>query len=496
LTTLFEFDRPRPASFKLALGNAPDFECAEIVRCIPGKRLVCRGTWNSQAVYAKLFIGEGAGRYAERDANGVRALIGANITTPPLLFTGTIEKCAIAEGGEALIFGEIALSINTEDALDRLKTERERLSLARSLVREVARHHIAGLIQHDLYLKNFLFDADRTIYTLDGDGVRHASVLWGQKQMLQNLVVLLSKFDVLDEAAWLPALLQDYAKERGWSRAINVESMRRKVSRYRRQVVHGYADKKVFRQCSDVDVKKSWKAYTAVSKRYAEAAVQTLLADPGQLMNQFPGKRLKSGNTATVSLIEVAGRKAVVKRYNIKSVWHGFGRMFRASRATVSWSNAHRLKMYGIATASPLALKEERFGLLRFWAWFVAQYIEAPDIGSWMDNAAFTMQQRTDVAGNVAGMLYKMRLLQIAHGDLKASNIHIVDLQPVLIDLDSLHEYKSKALFERRHIRDLQRLLRNWQAKPQIYALMVNALEMVYGDDPLLAKAGLEKEAN
>jgi tRNA A-37 threonylcarbamoyl transferase component Bud32 len=128
---------------------------------------------------------------------------------------------------------------------------------------------------------------------------------------------------------------------------------------------------------------------------------------------------------------------------------------------------------------------------LRFRAWFLAEYIDAPDSAGFIESETTSPEQKRQVAANVAALVYKMRLLQIAHGDLKASNIHVVDLRPVLIDLDSLHEYSSKAVFENRHISDLRRLLRNWQTRPEIYALMENALKMVYGDDPILAKAGV-----
>jgi tRNA A-37 threonylcarbamoyl transferase component Bud32 len=341
-----------------------------------------------------------------------------------------------------------------------------------------------------MYLKNFLFDTDRTIYTLDGDGIRPVSRLFARSQALQNLAVLLSKFDVMDETAWLPQLLESYSKERNRDSGINLQHMRKHIATHRRRVVHGYADSKVFRQCSDVQVEKSWKSFTAISRQYVDAALKNALADPDQLLNDKTSKRLKSGNTCTVGLVKAGGRKIVVKRYNIKNTWHALGRMFRPSRAAVSWSNAHRLQMYGIATASPLLVKEERFGPLRFRAWLLAEYIDAPDVADWMDENSDAAKQKL-AAANLAKLLYKMRLLQIAHGDLKASNIHVVDAHPVLIDLDSMHEYSCRKIFEYRHIRDLRRFLRNWQAKTEIHALMVNALKMVYGDDPILARAGI-----
>ena len=59
-----QMSRNGGAAFRLALSNAPELACEEIVRRVSGKRLVCRGTWNNRAVYVKLFIGDQAQRYA------------------------------------------------------------------------------------------------------------------------------------------------------------------------------------------------------------------------------------------------------------------------------------------------------------------------------------------------------------------------------------------------------------------------------------------------
>jgi hypothetical protein len=72
---------------------------------------------------------------------------------------------------------------------------------------------------------------------------------------------------------------------------------------------------------------------------------------------------------------------------------------------------------------------------------------------------------------------------------MKASNIHIESSRPVLIDLDSLQEYRCKSRFAKGHVRDLKRLIKNWEAQPEISQWLIAALQKVYGDHPLLARA-------
>lgn len=247
--------------FDLVLDDGSVVTGLEIVRRVPGKRLVCKGDWNGQPVYAKIFIGQQAERYAARDAAGVERLLQARILTPQLLYQGV----ARADSGavRVLIFSAIA-GKNAEEVY-AASSYSEKLVLAKKLVKEVANHHHAGLVQTDLYLKNFLVAGDK-VFTLDGDAIQPLPRFFTGRIALGNLAVLLSKFDVLEIQQWLESLLQAYVDARGWHKPINMRRMQAKVMRHRQRVVQGYAEKKVFRQCTDVAVSRSWFHFLAQSQ--------------------------------------------------------------------------------------------------------------------------------------------------------------------------------------------------------------------------------------
>ena len=486
---LFQLSREAAdAPFDLSLADTSLLHGLRIIRAVPNKRLVCHGVWNGQAVYAKIFIGLQAQRYAARDAEGVGRLIRAGIATPALLHSADIAMENNAAAGRVLVYAAIDDAMNAEQAWQQC-TDEQRLHLASSLVAEVAAHHNAGLMQTDLYLKNFLVQGEK-LYTLDGDAIKLLPQIFARRRALGNLALLLSKFDVLEIQAWLPSLLQAYATGRGWQNFPDQQWMQSRIAYYRRRAVRSYAEKKVLRQCTDVMVSRSWHHFLAMSRQSANVQLQQmLLVAPDALIEDVSRQRLKSGNTCTVALAEINGRKMVVKRYNIKSFCHRLGRLWRSSRAADSWINAHRLLMYGIATPAPVALLEQRFGPLRGRAYFIADHIAAPDVAQWLQSASVTDVQKKPALEALAGLMYKLMLLQIAHGDLKASNIHIDGNQPVLIDLDSLREFRCKAWFEANHVRDLRRLLKNWRDQPDVQQLLIEALQQAYGDHPLLAKA-------
>jgi tRNA A-37 threonylcarbamoyl transferase component Bud32 len=482
---LYQFKQPCPADFALQLADSSVFTCQQVVRIVPQKRLVCRGLWQGRAVYAKLFIGSNADKYARRDANGLALLGAAKINTPQLLYQGE----ALDKSTQVLIFVAIEPA-DTAEAVWPTISHGARFALAKKLVAEVAQHHNAGLLQTDLYLKNFLV-ADETIYTLDGDGIRQFIQL-KDDQALQNLAILLSKFDVLHIEKWQKELAEIYSDTRTWRKVAEPKKLAAAANLHRLKAASNYADKKVFRQCTDVNVATKSSAlgglfYAASSD--TNTKIPTNIADLDALMQ--PQKLLKSGNTCTVALAEISGKKIVIKRYNIKNFWHGLSRAFRQTRAAVSWANAHRLMLLNIATAKPIALIESRkFGCLRGKAFFLAEYIDAPDVAQYFAQTQ-NKTERADAVKNIVTLFYRLYLLQISHGDTKATNIKMVDNKPVLIDLDSMQQHSTYARSSVAHLRDLNRFMQNWQNEPALYNAFVKTFKVVYPDISILVKAGI-----
>ena len=76
---------------------------------------------------------------------------------------------------------------------------------------------------------------------------------------------------------------------------------------------------------------------------------------------------------------------------------------------------------------------------------------------------------------------------------MKASNIKVVDNQPVLIDLDSMIQHRFDKLALNSHARDLRRFMQNWQDSPALYNAFVKAFKVIYADDAPLKLAQIEQ---
>lgn len=486
MTELERISREGGRSFQVALEQAAPISCQQVVRRIPGRRLVCRGEWQGKDVYAKLFIGNEAVRYAARDAQGALALIERGLLTPELLHHGAMAGGA----GQALIFAAVPGSRNAEEVWERGNSA-QRHDLAGKLVRAVGAQHAAGLVQTDIYPRNFLLSND-VVYTLDGDGIRILAHGISREVALDNLALLLSKFDVLDDAH-IPEWLAAYEQIRGWQESVSPEALQARVQKMRYRSARKNVMRKVLRNCSDILVTCRFDRYVAVVRSEADVDLSRLVEDPDLFLEAPDSVRLKSGNTCTVGLVQSGERRVVVKRYNIKNFWHGLGRAWRTSRASVSWTNAHLLQSFEIPTPAPLALIERRWGPFRREAWFLAAFVDGPEITEMFVDSSLDATQKQDVAMQVACLLHKLRLLRIEHGDMKATNMKWVAGVPSLLDLDAMKMHRCERQFACRHVRDLRRFLKNWHNAPDILWMMKSALMQVYGNDPILKRAGIEK---
>lgn len=466
--------------FALLLADGARVDVAQVVRRIPGRRLVCRGVWQGHPVYVKIFIGDAHAKYAGRDRRGVEWLKAGGILTPALL-----DSSSPREGkGTVLVFEAIDAD-NAESLLHAAEAEPERQrALAARLVALVAAHHAAGLCQQDQYLKNYLVRGDEA-YTLDGDGIRSGRMT--RRQAMKNLAMLLSKFPPELDAG-LDGYWALYARARGWqAQTGDIVRLAGWVSAMRRANAEGYA-RKVLRACTDVAVHERGATRMLVARAYDRPEFLPLIERPGDFLEAADSRRLKSGGSATVGMVQAGTTPVVVKRYNSRGLLQDWRRELTGkNRAEISWRNAHRLRELGIATPDPVAFVRTRTGFGRYRSYFLCGYSDAPDALQFFADPAVGEEKRLQVAGWIARLMYRLYLVRIEHSDMKGTNLKVGTREIILIDLDGMRQFRSATLFLRRHKKDLSRLLRNWSGDEETARLVGEALSAAYAAEPQLA---------
>lgn len=423
------------------------------LRVLPGKRLVGRGEYQGRPVLAKLFVGSGADRHAERELAGIAALGAADIPTPKIVASGAIEG-----GGYYLLTEFLADAETLQAKWEALPAanpgDAEASRLLSMALRSLAQMHAKGLLQGDLHLGNFLL-AGTDLYVIDGDAVEAPTPgePLQQRKAEANLALFFAQlppdWDVLQEL-----LLVEYLMINP-HHAIQPQRLASEVSRLRGQRLKDFLGK-TLRDCSQFSVKHSWRRFTAALRSKTDA-LGPLLANPDQA---FAGQLLKDGGSSTVARYSLEDQDLLIKRYNIKGFMHWLKRFWRPSRAWHSWQAAHRLRFLGINTPEPLALVERRFGPLRHKAWLVTEYCAGSDLLALFGEGN---QVPDDLTGRaIKDTFQQLASARIAHGDLKGTNLLISEGRLFLIDLDAMEHYNQDAPWRSAWVRDRERLIRNW----------------------------------
>lgn len=457
--------------FQLCIDHEKFLICEEILRIVPGKRLVVSGTWDGQTVVAKLFFSREAERHVMRDVKGVLILQQANVPAPRLLYQGSAHK----KRTQVIIFEKIEEAVNLEHIWQQKDDYLEIDTLMRSFTIELATQHVLGILQNDLHLNNFLV-TDKRIYTLDGAAITQFDMPLDKKNSLENLGLFFAQLGVGTEKLQ-QELFQIYVKARGWlvkKEDLHLLKIAFKTSwqeRWRRY------HKKIFRNCSAF--KKTNKLFRSMiyDRDYQSPAFLNMLQNPDLIFKDSNTVILKNGRSSTVAKITIGDRVFVIKRYNIKNILHWLRRVLRDTRAKNTWRLSQRLRLFGVPTAKPVAYIENHILGLRGKSYFIMEYVPGLDGGTFFSAYRSNDSRYELVAKRILKLIHYLSELKLTHGDLKKTNIIIHRDQPLLIDLDGMTEHKLSLRFQIAYKKEIQRFMRNWDNTPHIFDLFAELLK-------------------
>ena len=464
--TLRHGGRILPTPFRLQLAkpdDATDLTCTEILRHLPGKRLVCGADWLGHGpVVVKIFLDRRRGeQHWQREWQGVQAMRAGGIPTPDLLFKGRLSD----GGARLLIFRKMEGFENLSDHLKRSVTPDERREALGRVVALIARLHEAGLRQRDIHPGNFLI-AGHTVLVIDGDDiVSSGRGPLSRRESLANLTLFFAQFPSPFDAL-APGLTEAYAAHRNWpSPGGDVHAIDAQIQHWRAWRLKKFLPK-TQRSCTAFIARKTWQRFMVCDREWFGPDRRKLLDDPEAFIDA--GTILKAGNSATVARITIDGQALVVKRYNIKNKAHALSRSLRPSRAMISWTNANRLRFLGINTPRPLAVIEERWGVVRRRAYFIMAYQPGNTIDEALRAAADDAVEVARLLDQVGRLLHQLATARLSHGDFKATNFLLSSGRLYLLDLDGMRVHKTDSAFNRAFRKDVFRLRQNWADSPQI----------------------------
>lgn len=476
--------RTLPVPTRLAIvieGRSQDLDALTVLRLLPGKRVVLRGSFRDRPVAIKLFVkNASSARHIAREQAGFEQVRAAGLQCPRLL-AHFVSRCGRFEG---LIYEFLVDATDLAQCWPHFDPAQKQQWLRRLVDAMLQLHQRAGASQQDIHLGNFMFRGEQ-LYLLDLGSIAIGNAPLPQARCIDNLGQLVAQFDI-GEQTLLDTAVAHYFEQCGWAGSPALrQNLRRAIDKARQYRVRDYLGK-AGRDCTLTRFEQRFDRVLAVRREWEGDDLQRFIEDPDRFM--AAGELLKAGNTATVVKGLLNGRPVVVKRYNIKNWRHAMSRSLRKTRAEHSWRMAHLLEILGLDSLRPVALLERRRGPLRGTAYFISTWIDAPDLLS------VGTQRKLSAAELLAldALLRQMIAARLSHGDFKANNLLVRDDHLAIIDLDSMRRHDSPEKFQRAFARDLNRLLRNWPEENPVFAQVAEQVAATTAGIPVDQPAGAD----
>lgn len=459
----YQFNRP----FDLVLEKERVFHATQVLRVLPKKRLVAFGVWEDRPAVIKLFFDrKHALRHRDLDVAGMKVLHVNNIPAPALWYEGVAEDKRV----HVVIYERIIDAVSLYDLWRATPDVNALEHVLKAVVIELATQHVLGVLQQDCHLKNFLI-TDKAVITLDGGQIHASTTMIGKPESMDNLALFFSQLGA-GLGALCDALFVHYAKSRGWLlKKEDITDLQLLIKKHDRIRWMQY-DKKLQRSSSAHYRFKSLKQHGLIERRYLGDEMKAFLKDPDAVFLRNDAVILKKGRSSTVVQVTLDENLLVIKRYNLKNLWHRLRRSLRVTRAMRCWHLAHKLDLFHVATAKPVAVIERAVMGLRGRSYFVTECVPGVDLGTFCSLKTAQDEAVQMIAPRVLKLFDGLKSLDISHGDLKNTNILInAHVYPVIIDLDGAKVHTTKAGLRQAWRAEFKRFLANFRNQPTIKAL-------------------------
>jgi tRNA A-37 threonylcarbamoyl transferase component Bud32 len=437
-------------------GRRMQITCLEVMRIVAGTRRVYKAVWESRPVIVKLFVRFGKARYhMKREWRGLQCLQERRLSTPKPLF------CGRTSSGWVVVTERIEGALTASELWEQADTLEQKVNLLCRIATQLARQHIAGVIQSDLHLGNFLIRGEET-YILDPAMMRFRRNEVDRSRSIRQVALLTANvFERVDPA--VERLFGHYAAARSWTvQRGDLDRLRSAHRRYRKDAIERGLRKFLRANKRHQAIRHGPWSGLVDRGLLKTAGTDGLTTELDEAMSR--GRILKNGRTSFVSHTTLGGCDVVIKRYNHKGLLHSLRHTLRGSRAKRSWSNANRLRLLGIPTPRPLAYIDESRGPVLWRSYFVTEFVNAPRLSQLLQDRRVAESSKQESGRQVLEILGRLEDHHITHGDLKHSNILIGTDGPVLTDLDAMRVHRLRWTNGHRRSRDMARFRRDCQS--------------------------------
>lgn len=374
-----------------------------------------------------------------------------------------------------------------------------RRKVVRALASFVATIHQAGIIHDDFHVGNVLVGIDESqpqrpmpgdpirLLLVDVPGLRFRGPLdWSASR--KSLVVLASAWWDRSTPSerlrfWRTYLLQRPDLELTDERSI-IQELDSAGRRYSQRVAR-HRDKRCLRTNRSFRALRHRRGRAHVVADFMPEEIDRLLGDPDLVLWRNLDRPVKLSHSRLIVRTELllanGPVEAAYKRYRPRNWWKAVLGKLRTNRAFRAWRCGHALLERRIDTARPLFVCDLSRQGARPESYLATEWIEDAEnlhLYAWRlaeQDPADRLRRASRCAASLGWLVGRMHAWQISHGDLKASNLLIVErgeeIRSYLIDADDVHV--SRRLSFARQAADLSRLATSMAAHAWVTRTLV-----------------------
>jgi tRNA A-37 threonylcarbamoyl transferase component Bud32 len=409
-----------------------DIKLNEVIRELPGKRRVVSGTFKKQDYIIKYF---NVKKLYLRELKGSWLLINSGLPSPKVISFGKFNDEFY------IVFEKIKHAMPVDDFLNSSHALDEKRNVVKTILYLNKKMYEKDILQIDNYFKNYLYSLGK-IYLIDGGLVKKIKIV-KRIRMFLNFSLISSKI----KPEFFPNLNKTYKN--------NFIQFLHKIfiSFFINKEISNF-QKKTLRNSTQFEKESGWN-YSVFKQRNFNFNFNKL---DNFLAN---AEIVKNGNTCTVFLID----NLIIKRYNVKSIWHFIKIQFIKSRGKNSWQVSNTFQLLNLPCPKPFFYFEKRFFFLRLTTYFAMERIDGVNIVSYQESVKDKFQIE-HLKKNIFKLFNKLNHYKFIHGDFKKTNILVDNKKKlIMIDFDKSFFSMNQSIYNYKQKKQVARFLSNWKNK-------------------------------
>ena len=214
-------------------------------------------------------------------------------------------------------------------------------------------------------------------------------------------------------------------------------------------------------------VNKRW----IIKKEYFDKTFKRILDNPDIFMSE--GKVIKKEEGHFIVSLDLERFTIIIKKYQIKNIWHFVRKIFSDTRANRAWLAAHWFNVIGINTITHIAVIER----YNFFSTLDSYLITKKQSGIRLDNLESNKEFLLLIANKITAFFKKLKWIGFNHGDAKSSNFFFHDRKLFAFDLDISRRRLLRKLNLYSINKDIQRMIKSFEKNERLTSLLLKRLK-------------------